>query len=519
MNALADAVAQLGGTHNAFNQAALAQGAPTTGGLTYALVGWVGAGEGKGVESASGIHGASADSPATLSGTLRPDNASSYRPLEASDESDVTNRLSQLVWSAPGQPVEQPASELPTGCLPTAPGERWPLDNNARARAAITSLAQTDSRLGDDPRVAYWYGGGDQARWNDIADGIAKQTYANNATFSKADFVAAQAELVCEMHLVGRVKSFMSDLAAPFSTNSATDWATTQKIASDVYARSHKPDGSTTMSWLEFTNLLLEAGSPFTGHVSGAIAAFMKVGMWAFGDNEDGSSAYAEFNVEANKLAAEIVSQAQTSVKTIQRMGDVIVGDYAKLVEVGSHANCLPSKQHPEACPEEFKLTPDDQSHMETASSRAIEALAYQELVPISWRVYELNGTTHARPQFRKAPPPVNEYHCDVGYAAFYRYGAQSKASTWILRDADPAGQNNNYITFAIAEDPGHSQYATAPPDEVLDRMFGKLSASNDADKGGLAIDPTEFMSNAPHHAWWRGDIGDDPCWWGSATG
>ena len=36
--------------------------------------------------------------------------------------------------------------------------------------------------------------------------------------------------------------------------------------------------------------------------------------------------------------------------------------------------------------------------------------------------------------------------------------------------------------------------------------MFGKLSASNDADKGGLAIDPTEFMSNAPHQAWWRGE-------------
>ena len=45
--------------------------------------------------------------------------------------------------------------------------------------------------------------------------------------------------------------------------------------------------------------------------------------------------------------------------------------------------------------------------------------------------------------------------------------------------------------------------------------MFGKLAQSNVAEDGGLAINPTDFMSEAPHHAWWRGTIGNDPCWWG----
>ena len=45
--------------------------------------------------------------------------------------------------------------------------------------------------------------------------------------------------------------------------------------------------------------------------------------------------------------------------------------------------------------------------------------------------------------------------------------------------------------------------------------MFGKLSQSNVAEDGGLAINPTDFMSEAPHHAWWNGTIGNDPCWWG----
>ena len=470
----------------------------------------MGAGEGNGIESASGLHGASTDNPATLSGTLRPNGQSSYRPLEASDEAEVTNKLSQLVWSKPGQAVPQ---SPPQGCMTTAPGERWPLDNDPQAQLAIKYLAGTDSQLGDNPRVAYWYAGGDQASWDNIAGRLKDQAYPGGAKYSKAEFDKAKTELLCEMNLVGRVKKFMTDLSKPFSTT--TDWAATQKIAADVYEKSHEPEGSSTMSWLEFTNLLLEAGSPFTGHVSGAIAAFMKVGMWAFGENADGSSSYADFNVEASKFAAEVVIEAQTSVKTIQRMGDVIVSDYAKLDQVGSYANCLPRKDDPAACPEEFQSTPDDQQHMETAASRAIQALAYKEFVPITWRVYELNGTAHAKPQFKKAPPPVNQYHCDVGYTAFYRYDASSKATTWILQDADPAGLDNNYITFAIAENPGHSQYATAPPDELLDRMFGKLSRSNVAEDGGLAINPTDFMSEAPHHAWWKGAIGNDPCWWG----
>ena len=54
-------------------------------------------------------------------------------------------------------------------------------------------------------------------------------------------------------------------------------------------------------------------------------------------------------------------------------------------------------------------MTPDDQSHMETASSRAVEALAYEELVSTGWRVYELNGTcTHGRSSGRLRPPSTS---------------------------------------------------------------------------------------------------------------
>ena len=87
-----------------------------------------------------------------------------------------------------------------------------------------------------------------------------------------------------------------------------------------------------------------------------------------------------------------------------------------------------------------------------------------------------------------------------------------------VLQDADPAGVNNNYTTYAVAEDPGHSQYATPPSDDLLKKMFSPVSKSNGAGFG-LGIDPVDFYSEAPHHAWWRGTIGNDPCWWGTVFG
>ena len=73
---LASAVSQVGGTRNAFNRIAQKSGAEANGGLTYALVGWKGAAQGAGH-----AHGAG-DAP-SLSGVLRPDRQSRFRPTAA----------------------------------------------------------------------------------------------------------------------------------------------------------------------------------------------------------------------------------------------------------------------------------------------------------------------------------------------------------------------------------------------------------------------------------------------------
>ena len=64
--------------------------------MTYALVGWQGAGEGEGAEAAADVEG-EGDAP-ELSGVLRPDHESLLRPEEGDSSPDA---LTELVMKEP----------------------------------------------------------------------------------------------------------------------------------------------------------------------------------------------------------------------------------------------------------------------------------------------------------------------------------------------------------------------------------------------------------------------------------
>ena len=77
----------MGGTRNGFNRIARKPGGQAGGGLTYALVGWKGAGEGEGKETAAGVDGAP-EAP-SMNVLLRPDRQSRMRPLESDSGSEA----------------------------------------------------------------------------------------------------------------------------------------------------------------------------------------------------------------------------------------------------------------------------------------------------------------------------------------------------------------------------------------------------------------------------------------------
>ena len=90
----------MGGTRNGFNRIARKSGAQAGGGMTYALVGWKGAGEGAGDEVAAGADGAP-EAP-SMRVRLRPDRQSRMRPIESESASAA---LRDTCWTrrrAPG---------------------------------------------------------------------------------------------------------------------------------------------------------------------------------------------------------------------------------------------------------------------------------------------------------------------------------------------------------------------------------------------------------------------------------
>ena len=160
---LAEAVAKAGGTRNAFNRTARQTGAPASGGATYTLVGWAGAGEGAGAEAAAGLDGAG-DVP-LLSGVLRPGRDSEFRPAEVTYSAANPQLLQNLLLAKP------------TGT--------WPLDDDPGAQRAISYLGSTDQRLGPDPRSAYWTQSFGESTTNSIIAGLKSVPYPSDASFTQ----------------------------------------------------------------------------------------------------------------------------------------------------------------------------------------------------------------------------------------------------------------------------------------------------------------------------------------------
>ena len=148
---LANAVARVGGTRNGFNRIACKSSgsAAATGGLTYALVGWKGAREGAGAEAAAGVDGAG--ETATLSGMLRPDRQSRFRPAGADTNPEA---LSELVLDEPTHEVaarRRAGGRRKRGALvrsPARPGQR--LGPDPRARMRYSELAGEWERIAGD---------------------------------------------------------------------------------------------------------------------------------------------------------------------------------------------------------------------------------------------------------------------------------------------------------------------------------------------------------------------------------
>jgi hypothetical protein len=483
---LANAIAKAGGTRNGFNQAAAQHGAMASGGMVYALVGWQGAGEGAGAEVAANV-GNAGPAP-SLSGVLRPELESRMRPAELTAKNhgpDLSNIL-----------LKQPTT-------------KWPLEGDPGAMRAFSYLGSTDQQLGKDPRTAYWLQAFKPSKWEAFANKIKAVTYesvpdSERTQFTEAQFLAAQKELVEELEWVANVREYLAQLADPFDVNIFKGWREAKVVADKIRDEVGGDDSATALSWTQFTAILLNLAGPFTADVTSTMGAALELGAWYFGGEPNGEPTAVEYNVKADEVGQALSEEMESAVETFGRIGDVIVTDPAKLELLGKSVDCIPTES---SCNPELSFTGEQQKRVTADISRSIQRYAYEKLLPLGFHTFQLNIPWYP-PHWGGGPPPPKEYQC--AYYPWYYYSdtAIKYATTALLQEYEPNGNNNIWQALVLARPPNKTTVHGQPPsDEMLKRMFSPVPVGDSPDANnpkadGLGMSPVEVMRPAKWSRW-----------------
>jgi hypothetical protein len=406
---------------------------------------------------------------------------------------------------------------------------------------ALAYVGVQQGKLGCDPRSSFWVLGLSQSEANTASNEVDKVPPPAAGTidpctthpvdFTEEQFKRARDELSKELLQVANVREYMTKLASPFSDNALQSWAQAMDIARKVYEASHVPDGSTaTMRWIEFTQIILKLLGPFTAHVTPEIADLMELGVWIAGDKEDGAPGGQEVGFAAVNLGKKFVDQVDNAVATYHSMGNIVVSDAAKLDEIGTHGGCTPFKDP--KCPDYLALTEADTQAASAAFYRGIQRLGYETLVPIGFRVFELNQYPN-KPNFPTRgypsgdgshPPAVSTYECSALFHNPHPFDsdpawpANAQASLLQSLAPNPPARKLSVWQVLVLAPPTSAQTASVPDKHLLAKMFDPVPAGNDPtqpEDAGLGISPSEFLRTAPHSKWDDANTpGQDHCWW-----
>ena len=469
LRGLASAVASVGGTMDLFNRSGIKAG------TKYSLVGWGGAGEGKGQETSTIKDPAPADG--RLRGVLVPDSASLFKPTVSSAFDEPPEALADLL-------VESPS--------------KWPLDGDAGAQKAITYIGSKENRLGADPRASYWLQPYEQSDWVSLASVVRQLSYPGDGRgFTRAEFDDAQRELVQEMIWVGNVRAYLKNLAAPFAKEVLTSWSNLTVITDKINEALKPPNDHTQMLVLHVMTGLLNISGLIATKALEVTAVTYETGLH-FLAREPGGDSESSITAGAHELADDLITRLQHAQNSFQGVGNIVVGDYEKLKTVGTLGGCSASAAD---CPAEWQFSQEDQAKAATAVYKSVEAEYDQSIMKLAFPAYVLD------PRGNHRSYPDNQVSNN---ARSYRCRFNTDQFIAPFRDESDAGQvtllqelPDQYDVLALANlsDLGVFNHAPLVPSEaalgVLKRMFGPLGSSLDPKAGGLGIYKPDFMRSA----------------------
>ena len=486
---LAGLIAEVGGTRNNFVWALRNH-------IPYALLGSGGAGQLNGEEATADSSGKGT----RLRGAMMINQVSVFGPRDTSGLSGVHDGLVRELLQAPST--------------------KWPLNHDPEALAALSYIGAQVKQLGPDPRTAYV----NSPDWDSVTAQVKELSYPGpgHRFCTKVpighrcpSFERAKAELVKEMRLVANVRTYLANIAEPFSTDALVSWAALKSIGESIQkAASAEPNETVVSLVLDVVGGILDViplAFPEALVVQSIIAEVVAVtyatSIEYWTQNRKGGSD-DEVQTTASRLGLEMAERFKDAKEAFWKMGNVIVTDPAKLQMVGSIANCNPVNNN--SCPYEWAWTNDVKARSSSALLRGTEASFYQELLPLGFPSYRLEPAPdeiiideHATIPW-PAAPSINSYFCG-SFIPNYPFKNRNALATITLQDATYTPESSTYSTqafrpyFAYAigakkgVNTGHPSPAP-PPQSILDRMFSPVDPGGDPSKGGLGIDRPNYM-------------------------
>jgi hypothetical protein len=473
---LADEIAAIGGTRDRFNTAA------STPGSGYTLFGWRDAEEGEAPEATG--------PGARLRGAFVPNRRSKLRPVNVNADGPPAERLQQLIARAPADPATP-----------------WPLDDDPGARQAVEALG-VSAGLGPHPRSAYWLKG-NTLDTGGVIGRLNAFTRPADAPYGAADLDRARAQLVRELGWVGNVRAYLKTLSAPYAQTIADAFPASATLADRLAAELQiaKDKAEMQANWFEFVKGLLslaggleevvfEETEDAVDAVLEVSAAAMEMGAFGYDSRFDGTGDEAgeDPRVRADELAERLREEAEESAAALERMGNVIVSDPAKLEEVGRWGGC--SGGDAQGCPaglEEYATDSGSVAEAVEAGALVLERTLYSDLVPRSFPVWDTGLT--GDPGTGRDPDPGVDFDCtglDSLNSPFY--GAPRRAWATSLDELDPAGRaSRRRVSILVRRD---RQTYSWPSDTVLRRMFAPVDPL-DPRRGGLGLSAPDVLRSA----------------------
>jgi hypothetical protein len=180
-----------------------------------------------------------------------------------------------------------------------------------------------------------------------------------------------------------------------------------------------------------------------------------------------------------------MVGRLQEAQASFRNLGDIIVGDYAKLKTVGTLGGCSPSAAR---CSEEWQFSQRDQQQAATATYRSIEGAFDHELMKLTSKAYPLGPRVVHYTDRDGVTTPAAWNLLPVPRRARQRAGRPPAGAARPLRRAR-AGQPEHVVS--------HQLHPAVPPKAISIACSLPVSSSLDPKAGGLGIYRPDFMRSA----------------------